>query len=553
MDGESVKFLEGGGKMGALMRAHNWSTSPLGEPEQWPDALKSAVATCLNSRFPMVVWWGPHLIMLYNDAWQPILGETKHPVGLGRPGADSWPDTWAIVGEQFESALKGVANWSEDLLLASDRHGYMQECYFTYSHSPLKDAAGAVVGVLTAVIETTPRVLSERRMRALRNLSNATLEAATEAGTVEQACNGLLALLCSDNPDVPFAVQYLTSESGQARLIASMNVDAVIFPGLIAVTDHDSWGIGSVLRDRKAVVIDHSTALSRPLPGGTWPEPTTQLVALPMTVLSRGMDLIGVLVVGVNSRLRLDEPYLDFLKLVAAQLAGSVSTLQSIEAEMLAAQVKEELIEELQQAKEALEEQVQQKELLLKEVNHRVKNSLQIVSSILQLQVPYVAGTEAAGAMRNAAARVLAVATVHERLYRGENVKAVQLDTFLRDLCHEIGRAYGCPEGIEANVDNIEVPTDIAVPLALIVNELVTNAIKHVGPPCGIALRANSGGTLKLTISDQGRRGPAQEQAGQGLGTRIVEAFSNQLGATVETKRAPTGYTVELTIPLAVS
>ena len=538
--------------MGALMRGHDWSMSPLGEPTTWPPLLKSAVATCLASRFPMVVWWGPDLIMLYNDAWQPILGETKHPAGLGRPGRESWPETWPIVGQQFESALKGVANWSEDLLLASNRQGFMQECYFTYSHSPLKDAAGAVVGVLTAVIETTPRVLSERRMRALRNLSNATLEAATEAETVEQVCKRLIALLCSDNPDVPFGVQYLTNVSGQARLIASMNVDAAVFPGLIAATDHDPWGIGGVLRDRKALVIDHSTALSPLLPGGAWPEPTTQLVALPMTVVGRDTDLIGVLVVGVNSRLRLDEPYLDFLQLVAAQLAGSVSTLQSIEEEMSAAQVREALINELQLSKEALEAQVLQKEILLKEVNHRVKNSLQIVSSILQLQVPYVAGSEAAGAMRNAAARVLAVATVHERLYRGENVKAVRLDTFLGDLCHEIGRAYGCQGGIEANVDSIEVTTDMAVPLALIVNELVTNAIKHVGPPCGITLQTNSGGSLKLTISDQGQ-GPAQEWTGQGLGSRIVKAFSNQLGATVETKRERTGYAIELTVPLTDS
>jgi two-component sensor histidine kinase len=395
-------------------------------------------------------------------------------------------------------------------------------------------------------------VLSERRMRALRNLSNATLEAATEAETVEQACKRLLALLCSDNPDVPFGVQYLTNEPGRAHLIASINVDAAIFPPSIPGADHDPRGIGRVLRDRKALVIDHSTALSPPLPGGAWPEPTTQFVALPMTVGSRDTNLIGVLVVGVNSRLRLDESYLDFLNLVATQLAGSVSAMQSIEEEMRTAKVKEDLINELQLAKEALEAQVEQKELLLKEVNHRVKNSLQIVSSILQLQVPYVAGTEAAGAMRNAAARVLAVATVHERLYRGENVKTVQLDTFLGDLCHEIGRACGCPEGIEASVDKIEVPTDMAVPLALIVNELVTNVIKHVGPPCGIALRANSGESLKLTISDQGQ-GPAQERTGQGLGSRIVKAFSDQLGATVETKREPTGHAIELMVPLAAS
>src|SRR5262249_57938697 len=105
----SMGFLSGGGKMGALMRAHDWSTSPLGDPSTWPELLKSAVSTCLATRFPMVVWWGPDLIMLYNDAWQPILGETKHPGGLGRPRRDSWPETWPIGGQHFQSAWQGVA------------------------------------------------------------------------------------------------------------------------------------------------------------------------------------------------------------------------------------------------------------------------------------------------------------------------------------------------------------------------------------------------------------------------------------------------------------
>ena len=138
--------------MGAIMRARDWSTCPLGDPYTWPELLKSAVSTCLATRFPMVIWWGPDLIMFYNDAWQPILGETKHPGGLGRPGRDSWPETWPIVGQQFERALQGVASWSEDLLLASDRRGFMEECHFTYSHSPLKDGSGGVAGVLTTVI-----------------------------------------------------------------------------------------------------------------------------------------------------------------------------------------------------------------------------------------------------------------------------------------------------------------------------------------------------------------------------------------------------------------
>ena len=204
---------------------------------------------------------------------------------------------------------------------------------------------------------------------------------------------------------------------------------------------------------------------------------------------------------------------------------------------------------ELEKAKRALEEQVQQKELLLKEVNHRVKNSLQIVSSILQLQIPHVASTEAADAMRSAAARVLAIAAVHERLYTGEDATIVRLDTFLSDLCGEIGRAYGCPEmGSRPMSKRVDVPTDMAVPLALIVNELVTNVVKHVGPPCEISLRSEVGDALKLTISDTGQ-GPPQDQPRLGLGTRIVDAFSTQLGAQVETKRVPGGYSIELTVP----
>ena len=544
----SVGFLSGGGKMGAHMRAHDWSTSPLGDPSTWPELLKSTVSTCLATRFPMVVWWGPDLIMLYNDAWQPILGETKHPGGLGRPGRDSWPETWPIVGQQFERALQGTASWSEDLLLASDRHGFMQECYFTYSHSPLKDGKGAVAGVLTTVIETTARVLSARRMRVLRDLSNATINAANEGRTVEETCRALIDLLGTDNPDAPFAVQYLSTESGRTELIGCKNIGPGIFPTSIADGEPDAWGLGRVLRERKTLVIEHSPAMSLPLPGGVWPEPTTQLVALPMNVRGDDTDLLGVLVVGVNSRLRLDEPYMDFLKLVAAQFAGSASTLQSIDEEMCAAKIREGLINDLQEAKQKLEEQVRQKEMLLREVNHRVKNSLQIVSSILHLQIPHVPGA-AADDLRNAANRVMAIASVHERLYKGENVTSVELDRFLADLCHEIGRAYGCPDGIVARIERVAVPTDMAVPLALITNELVTNVIKHVGPPCDIAVQANSGRSIKLTVSDHGA-GPPLENASRGLGSRIIKAFSSQLHATVETKRSSPGHVVELTVPL---
>jgi two-component sensor histidine kinase len=204
---------------------------------------------------------------------------------------------------------------------------------------------------------------------------------------------------------------------------------------------------------------------------------------------------------------------------------------------------------ELEKAKRALEELVQHKELLLKEVNHRVKNSLQIVSSILQLQVPHTQRAEAADSLRGAAARVLAIAAVHEHLYTGEDASVVRLDTFLSDLCGEMGRACNCTDGITTDVQRVDVPTDMAIPLALIVNELVANVVKHVGPPCEIRLHTEGGDTLRLTVSDTGQ-GPPQNRAHTGLGTRIVDAFVTQLGARMETKQVSGGYSIELTVPL---
>jgi two-component sensor histidine kinase len=204
---------------------------------------------------------------------------------------------------------------------------------------------------------------------------------------------------------------------------------------------------------------------------------------------------------------------------------------------------------ELEKAKRALETQVEQKELLLKETNHRVKNSLQIVSSILQLQLANIKNAEAADAMRNAAARVMAVAAVHERLYTGADIRVVSLDVFLSDLCQDIGRALGSPTGIQVDSEAIDVPTEMAIPLALIVNELVTNVIKHVGAPCRVVMRMGSENKLTLSVLDSGQ-GPSQAKPPVGLGSRLVEAFAKQLGARIATNRRIDGYVVELTVPI---
>ncbi len=204
---------------------------------------------------------------------------------------------------------------------------------------------------------------------------------------------------------------------------------------------------------------------------------------------------------------------------------------------------------ELEKANRALEMQVEQKELLLKEANHRIKNSLQIVASILHLQISHCENAGAVAAMRGAASRVLAIAALHERLYTGTDIRIVSLDAFLRSLCEEVGRAFDCAAAFQIDLDVIDVPTDMAVPVGLVLFELVSNAVKHGAPPYKIAMQRVSADTLMLRVSDAGQ-GPSNDESRAGMGSRIMQAIAKQLGAQIATHRQHGSYTVETTIPV---
>ena len=140
---------------------------PLGPPEQWDATLRTAAGICLSSRFPLLLWWGPELRLVYNDAYRPMLG-SKHPRAFGAPGHEVWPEVWHVIGPMLLQVVSGGgATWSSDQLLVLDRNGYPEECYFTFSYSPVVDPCGEVAGVFCAVTETTDRVLGERRLRTL--------------------------------------------------------------------------------------------------------------------------------------------------------------------------------------------------------------------------------------------------------------------------------------------------------------------------------------------------------------------------------------------------
>lgn len=157
-------FLEGGGAMGELIRNYDWQKSSLGCPSEWDAALKVSVSIMLHSPFPMHITWGEEFIQLYNDGYRPVLGATKHPNALGKPIAKSFPEIWDTIGPMFAGVMQGEPIRISDFQLFLDRNGYLEECYFDFSYSPISDEFGNICGVLTNVIETTEKVFTFKRL-----------------------------------------------------------------------------------------------------------------------------------------------------------------------------------------------------------------------------------------------------------------------------------------------------------------------------------------------------------------------------------------------------
>jgi signal transduction histidine kinase len=327
------QIFVGHSEMAMLMRSHDWSQTLLGDLSGWASSLKTAVSICLNSRFPMVIWWGQELVMLYNDAWRPILG-AKHPKALGRPGQEMWSEIWDIIGAQLKGALETAeATWSDDMLLLVDRYGYTEEAYFTYSCSPIFLETGAVGGAFTAVTETTRRVIGERRLSTLRELAANTME----AKSVEEACRMASVTLANNPYDIPFALLYLTEpERKQARLVGTVRIDAgtPASPEQVHLTQSsDGWKLAQVERTGDPARIDTLTTRFGSLSGGAWDEPSRCAIVLPIAQSGQKQQLAGLLVLGTSPRCEFDDEYQGFFDLIAGQIATTLTNARAYEAE----------------------------------------------------------------------------------------------------------------------------------------------------------------------------------------------------------------------------
>ncbi len=314
--------------MGARMRAFDWASTPVGAVEQWPQSLKTSVSTCLNSRFAILIWWGRDLVKFYNDAYSEILGN-KHPAALGARGRDVWPEIWHIIGPMLDGVLeRGEATWSDDLLLELNRNGYPEECYFTFSYSPIRDESGGVGGVFTPVQETTGRVIGERRLRTLRDLAASATAANTHG--VEEVARVAMETLSRNPFDIPFAMLYLLSNDGsQAMLAGTAGVEA---GSALAPENANGWlstiGLSTIPANISSV------------PSGAWPVPPNEVLVLP---LSPSGQRVGFLVVAVSPRKRLDQAYRDFLTLVAGHVTTALAEARAFQEERRRAEALAEL------------------------------------------------------------------------------------------------------------------------------------------------------------------------------------------------------------------
>ncbi len=162
---EKFHFISGGGEMGALIREKDWSTTPLGDPKDWPQSLRTMVSVMLDNPFAMYIAWGREYIQLYNDGYRPILGSTKHPQALGISTLQTFSEILHIVKPMFDAVMEGEAFHRPDFLYQLNRHGFIEDCYFDFAYSPIRMENGEVGGVLVTVIETTNKKRAEDELK----------------------------------------------------------------------------------------------------------------------------------------------------------------------------------------------------------------------------------------------------------------------------------------------------------------------------------------------------------------------------------------------------
>ncbi len=503
--------VEAGGELGRDLDRVDWSATPLGPPETWPDSLLNVLRVVVSSRFAMWMAWGPELTFFCNDAYRRDTLGTKYPWALGRPASEVWGEIWDDVGPRIASVLStGVATWDESLRLFLERSGYREETYHTFSYSPLADESSATVGLLCVVAEETDRVIAERRLRTLRDVAADLAEAATEDDVYQR----LAATLDRDRADLPFTLTYLfDGDDGGgpgARLVASTGLSARQMGELAAEAAGrgPGWPVPTPGGGPLAVAVDRFPPVLRHLLPELGEAVPGRAVVVPLRARPE-VRPIGLLVAGLTPFRPLDDDILSFVGLLTDQVDAAVTTVRTLES--------------ARQRVEALAELDRVKSQFFANVSHELRTPLTLILGPLErIQGTVTAALPALApdveTMHGNALRLSKLVTDvldFSRLQAGRLLPArepVDLAVVTRELA-EMFRSAIEHAGLRyvVSCDDVGLVTLDASMWERIVLNLLSNALKFTfeGEIC--VHLTGDGTTVRLAVQDTGAGIPAHE------------------------------------------
>ncbi|MTI22918.1 response regulator [Fulvivirga sp. RKSG066] len=323
-------FLHGGGEMGKYIRQKDWSNSPLGPPENWPQSLRTTVSLCLGSNFPISIAWGKNRTQIYNDGYWPICG-AKHPESMGQDFKECWFSAWPVIGEAFESASNGKTAFLKNQRMFLDRYGYLEETFFTFSFSPIRDESGEVVGLFHPVTEMTQQSLGERRLSILREIG----DLAGDIKSVADAYEQIEKTLSKNELDLPFTVIYKVNQKEEKiSHFSSSGIEEGqdAFPQEVSFKEQNIDRISELLKTGSVTEQGDLAEMLPNLKAGPYPENPDSMFVLPIQMSGHTLPF-AVIVVGVSARRALDDQYRTFYHMLREAIGNVLTSAWAYEEE----------------------------------------------------------------------------------------------------------------------------------------------------------------------------------------------------------------------------
>lgn len=553
-------------EMRSLIDNFDWSPTPLGPMENWSPTLKIMIPFLLRNRFPLLLWWGPQYVSIYNEAYRPVLG-AKHPWALGKPVSQCWSEIWHVLKPLIDTPFHGgPATWNDDIELEINRHGFLEETHFTIAYSPVPDetAENGIGGVLATVSEITDKVIGERRIVVLRDLAFRS----GDARSPHEACVIAAETFKTHERDVPFALLYLVEPGRKrARLSgwAGLEPNHALCPAEVELALKDSsagWYFGA---DLKPILVDDLGRRFPPSASKNHPNLPHTAAVLPLPA-ANARDAAGFLVVGINPRLKLDEHYHDFLHLMRAQIASAIANAQSYEDE--------------RKRSEALAEIDRAKTVFFSNVSHEFRTPITLMlGHIEDLLARSGERPDDHDRLLIAHRNSLRLLKLVNMLLEFSRIEAGRLQarfepTNLATTTAELASAFRSAmemAGLNLTVDTPPLPEPAYVDREMwekIVLNLLSNALKFTLRGDVAVKLADDGDNFVLTVRDTGIGIPANEmprlferfhrvegargrsQEGSGIGLAFVQELVKLHGGTVSAEsRLDEGTTISVAIP----